>query len=242
MEVAIEMRVVSWTCPHCNRPTTIGSDLRDVRLFTMQIGRTRYGELALLMNATRCPNVTCNEVTLVVTVGPVVQSERGHGVVRHINNERRLIDEQRLIPECFYVPQPDYIPEQLRDDYYEACRIRDLSPKAAATLARRCLQGIIRDFWNIKERTLKQEVDALQSTIGGALWDAIDAVRRVGNIGAHMQEDVNKIVDISPEEAGTLIGLVEILFEESYVARHDSQQRLAAVTALGQRKDAERKT
>ena len=35
---------------------------------------------------------------------------------------------------------PDYIPEAIRTDYLEACSILDKSPRAAATLARRCLQ------------------------------------------------------------------------------------------------------
>ncbi|MCP1830281.1 hypothetical protein ACVIHH_005106 [Bradyrhizobium sp. USDA 4518] len=34
--------------------------------------------------------------------------------------------------------------------------------------------------------------------------DAIDAVRIVGNIGAHMEKDVNLIVDIEPGEAQML--------------------------------------
>ena len=63
----------------------------------------------------------------------------------------------------------------------------------------------------------------------------------MGNIGAHMEGDVNKIVDIEPEEADKLIGLVEILFRECYVARHDREQRLAEIVALGAQKDAERK-
>ena len=32
---------------------------------------------------------------------------------------------------------------QLMDDYEEACAIVNLSPKASATLSRRCLQGMI---------------------------------------------------------------------------------------------------
>jgi hypothetical protein len=50
------------------------------------------------------------------------------------------------------MPLPDYIPEQIKDDYYEACSILNLSPKASATLARRCLQGMIRDFWGITKK------------------------------------------------------------------------------------------
>ena len=129
----------------------------------------------------------------------------------------------------------------MRDDYREACRIRELSPKAAATLARRCLQGIIRDFWKIKKAKLVDEVRALEHIVDDGLWKAIDAVRKVGNIGAHMEKDVNTIVDIEPEEAHKLIGLVEILFEECYVARHQRERRLTDLAALGERKSLERR-
>ena len=43
--------------------------------------------------------------------------------------------------------------------------------------------------------------------------DAIDAVRKIGNIGAHMERDINLIVDIDPNEAAILIGLIELLFQ-----------------------------
>jgi len=49
--------------------------------------------------------------------------------------------------------------------------------------------------------------------------DAIDDVRKIGNIGAHMEADINVIVDVDPNEAQVLIGLVELLFLEWYVAR-----------------------
>ena len=37
------------------------------------------------------------------------------------------------------------------------------------------------------------------------------AVRKVGNIGAHMEKDINVIVDVDPDEAQHLIGLITFL-------------------------------
>ena len=195
--------------------------------------------MAMGWDAARCPNPQCNELTLSVWLAPVRHSASVVGF--SMNMDKALLRPMRLRPESSAVPQPEFIPQQLRDDYYEACRIRSLSPKAAATLARRCLQGIIRGFWEVKDHTLKKEIARLEAIIERPLWEAIDAVRRVGNIGAHMEGDVNKIVDIEPEEADKLIGLVEILFRECYVARHEREQRLAEIVALGAQKDAERK-
>jgi hypothetical protein len=41
----------------------------------------------------------------------------------------------------------------------------------------------------------------------------------------------NVIVDVDPEEAGLLIGLVETLLKECYVAREERKVRMAAVIA-----------
>ena len=68
--------------------------------------------------------------------------------------------------------------------------------------------------------------------------DALDAVRHVGNIGAHMGRDINVIVDVDPGEAQTLIELVEMLFGERYVARETRNQRIAAISGIAADKKA----
>ena len=113
----------------------------------------------------------------------------------------------RLLPESEAKPWPDCVPEPLRQDYREACLIRDLSSKASATLSRRCLQGMIRDFCDISKKTLYAEITELKKQVdeGNApkgveheTMEAIDAVREVGNIGAHMEADIDVIVDVDP--------------------------------------------
>jgi hypothetical protein len=150
-----------------------------------------------------------------------------------------------LIPDSSAKPQPDFIKQVLREDYLEACKIRDLSPKASATLARRCLQGMIRDFCGIAKNRLIDEIKELRAQLDAGTAaqgvthegvDAIDAVRSVGNIGAHMEKDVDLIVDIEPGEAQMLIELIELLFDEWYVQREKRMRRLAAITALSAQK------
>jgi predicted RNase H-related nuclease YkuK (DUF458 family) len=124
---------------------------------------------------------------------------------------------------------PEYIPAAIIEDYREACLIRDKSARASATLARRCLQGMIRDFWKISKPRLVDEISALKDKVDTETWDAIDAVRQIGNIGAHMEKDIDVIIDVEPEEAQLLIELIESLLTDWYVARHNRQQRMAAV-------------
>jgi hypothetical protein len=70
--------------------------------------------------------------------------------------------------------------------------------------------------------------------------DAIDHVRSIGNIGAHMEKDVNLIVEIDPGEAQALIELIEMLFEEWYVGRKAREDRLAQIAKIGEQKNQER--
>ena len=118
--------------------------------------------------------------------------------------------------------------------------IRTLSPKAAATLARRCLQGIIRDYWNIKKGRLLDEIKELETEIDPITWKAIDSVRSIGNIGAHMEKDINLIIDVEPKEAELLIGLIEVLIEEWYVHRHERENHMQKIIALATVKQAQR--
>jgi hypothetical protein len=123
------------------------------------------------------------------------------------------------------------------DDYREACLIQDLSPKASATLSRRCLQGILRDFWQVKPGRLVNEIDQIKDKVDPETWAAIDAVRTIGNIGAHMEKDISVIVDVDPNEAELLIGLVETLIREWYIGREERKSRMSAiVTAAGSKK------
>ena len=136
----------------------------------------------------------------------------------------------------------EYVPEAIRRDYEEACLIRILSPKASATLSRRCLQGMIRDFHGVKrKRNLKQEIEAIKNKIDPQIWNAIDGLRKIGNIGAHMEKDVNLIVDVDPEEAQKLIKLNELLFREWYINREERRKLVQEVADIGKQKQAEKK-
>ena len=216
-----------WKCPFCGHDTTITSTYHEENEYKAFLAGSKVGTLGVRYSFTVCPNTKCKEVAFTVVLFTVM---KGRG-------EESWHPRQtwQLIPASQAKPFPNYIPQPILDDYREACLIKDLSAKASATLARRCLQGIIRDFWKISKTMLKDEIDALKERIGTDLWDAIDALRKIGNIGAHMERDVNLIIDVDPEEAEKLIGLIELLFKEWYIARHDREETLKELKALGEK-------
>src|SRR3954453_3776153 len=55
-----------------------------------------------------------------------------------------------------------------------SCLIAALSPKASATLARRCLQWMIRDFSGLTAGRLVDEIEAIKTNVDGDAWSAIE--------------------------------------------------------------------
>lgn len=228
---------MEFTCPYCNHPTTITNPniFEDDRVFDIVKERMTYDErIGIDYVAIACPNAQCKQVTFNLAMRKYPIDQRGN----RMKGEK--IMEWGLMPESSAKPQPDYIPSAIVEDYTEACRIKTLSPKASAALSRRCLQGMIRDFWGINKRTLKLEIDELEAKVPSDVWEAIDAVRSVGNIGAHMEKDVNLIIEIEPEEADMLIGLIEDLFIDWYVTKYEREVRQGALKLLAQEKQAAR--
>lgn len=232
-----------WTCPYCNLVQTVTEGQQRFELSALFISDQAEGTLALRSRAIGCSNPECLRTTVHVLIGP---AHHPNGRLQLIFNEDPIFS-QYLLPQGVAKPQPDYVPEAIRDDYYEACLIRDLSPKASATLTRRCLQGMIRDFSGISKNRLIDEIMALREAVEDGTADrsitpetvdAIDHVRGVGNIGAHMEKEIDLIVPVDPGEAQALIDLVEMLFDEWYGARHRRRARLALIESIAGEKKA----
>ena len=219
-------------CPYCNMIMPISNDTTRGRYpsFDNNEGyvqldylNRKYDDSCISLSFHRCPN--CNEYTIFAS---------GNGEkVNDVNVPIRPISSAKQFPQ--------YIPESIRQDYEEACAIVTLSPKASATLSRRCLQGMIRNFWGITKPTLNKEIDELKDKIPADLWSSIDALRQLGNIGAHMEKDTNIIVDIDPNEANSLIQLIELLIKEWYINREERQKLFSSIITTNQTKQSNRK-
>lgn len=225
----------NWTCPYCNTKTTINSDSYKESSNTMTIDNSEgYRKLTSLWIV--CPNDECKRITLAN-----ILSEYYFDTSYSEWKTGDTIKHWRLLPDSYAKVFPEYIPVQLRTDYEEASAIIELSPKASATLSRRCLQGIIRDFWKVKKGRLVDEINAIEDKVDPLTWKSIDAIRKVGNIGAHMEKDINLIIDVEPKEANLLIQLIELLFEEWYIHRYEREQKLKTITEIADKKEELRK-
>ncbi len=214
-----------WECPFCGRATTITSSKYSVdrhQFHPYNPGRFLHTEMIA------CPGSECRGIAVSVKLWESPEP----------NSVGTELGTWQLVPASNAKVFPDYVPAPIRQDYTEACAIQLLSPKASATLSRRALQGMIRDFWSVPRlRNLKLEIEAIQEKVDSSTWDAIDSVRTIGNIGAHMEADIDIIVDVDPEEAGLLLWLIERLVLDWYVAKHERENTLKQIKALAEAKN-----
>jgi len=121
------------------------------------------------------------------------------------------------------------VPDPYKSEYSEASRVLSISPKASAAISRRILQNILENIYNIKLKTLLQEISHFINLPGipSNLCDAIDAIRNVGNFAAHPLKNTNtkEIIDVEPGEAEWLLDVLDSLFEFTFVQPRRIQER-----------------
>lgn len=232
-----------WQCPYCGLGQILseGDNLQIHNELKEFVKESEHGNIGIQIISISCLNKDCKKLTLTVSLKQV---EGGYHSSLYLNSQS--IQSWRLLPDSIAKPQPDYIPVSIRKDYEEACKIVHLSPNASAVLSRRCLQSMIQDFCKIKQKTLYEEIKKLETRvkdhkIPGVTEESIqsiDSIRKMGNIGSHMEKPTGILIDIEPEEATLLIQLIETLFKDWYVARHERQQRLEEIKKITIQKEA----
>jgi hypothetical protein len=156
--------------------------------------------------------------------------------------------EQRICPECgkmnlvlFYnkhklgptiekiifpresnrTPCPKEVPSEFAEDYTEATLVLTDSPKASAALSRRCLQNILRECVKVKHQDLSREIQEVidQRHLPTPILDSLDAVRNIGNFGAHpiKSTSTGEIVPVESGEAEWCLDVLEALFDYYFV-------------------------
>lgn len=151
-------------------------------------------------------------------------------------------EKTNIFPNSLAKQYPDYIPKQIRQDYEEAYAIINLSPKASATLSRRALQSMIRDFYGINNKSrLIDEINSIESKVSPAEKTVLDNLRKIGNIGAHPEEKVETIVDIEPGESEKLLKVIEYFMKSWYIDRHDAEELFSEVKDTNEKLQNQRK-
>ncbi|MGA2395099.1 MAG: DUF4145 domain-containing protein [Candidatus Lustribacter sp.] len=217
--------MATWTCPYCRQRAAVGTGCtrttKDLRLPTSH-------EAVLV--ATACLNPDCRKVELIVNLYEWKAGEYTGGANDGVRD--RLVRRWNLIPESRARTWPEYVPAAIRADYVEACKTEPVSPRASAAFSRRCIRAILRDFYQIEERRLVDEIAALKDNVEEPVSEALHALHQIGSIAAHPESAPDAIVDVDPSEAAALIELTELLILETYVAterRRTTRKRAQAI-------------
>lgn len=106
----------------------------------------------------------------------------------HMKNGKDSGHYKYLYPREVYAPKcPSEANEDVVKIYKEACEIVHISPMAAAVLARRCVQQLLRQELGIKAKTLWHEIKVAitKQELSLQTRQMLDYVRHVGNWSAH---------------------------------------------------------
>jgi len=132
-------------------------------------------------------------------------------------------------------PIPPEVTSPYREDFDEACKVIDLSPKASAALSRRLLQAILREKAGTKKRDLADQIDEVVAAgqLPSYIRDDLHAVRNIGNFAAHTMKSTatGVILDVEPGEAEWNLDVVESLFDFYFVAPAADAKRKAELNA-----------
>jgi hypothetical protein len=132
-------------------------------------------------------------------------------------------------------PIPKQVPDHIAEDYSEAALVLADSPKASAALSRRCLQTVLREKGNTKSKDLAPQIGEVLAThtLPSYIAEYLDAVRNIGNFGAHplKSQSTGEIVAVEPGEAEWNLEVLDLLFDHYYVQPISAAARRAALDA-----------
>lgn len=191
-------------CPHCrivNRFEEVrNTGHGDISLHHIQTKKSK----SYTLNMCRCTN--CGEIII-------------------------FLDDAMIYPSGTKRPPcPEEVPENIKEDYKEACLVEPHSKKAAAALARRCLQHILHDQ-GIKKNNLNEEIDEAITMLPTYLSEDIDAIRHIGNFAAHpiKFKNTSEIVEVEDGEAEWVLDVIEQLFDFYYVMPKKKEEKRTAL-------------
>lgn len=134
--IHVDFQKETYICPYCGHAQAFAAGhVLDNCGFDFHVRRmdNEYTKVSYIIHSFRCANKDCGKIC-----------------VTSLNAETQ--EQFDILPQVTMKHYPEYIPEQVLRDYEEANLILERSPKAAATLLRRCLQGMIHDFWGSKRK------------------------------------------------------------------------------------------
>lgn len=188
-------------CPHCNQ---------GIHMDETQYSLSKVGGENWYFSRTTCPE--CDEAII------------------FLGSDHRPIF--MAFPQNIIRPIPNEVPPGFAEDYKEAATILPNSAKASAALSRRCLQLILEKHLKVKPQELSYEITEViaMPDVPTPVKEALEPIRKIGNLGAHATEDKNSgtIIPVEQGEAEWNLDALDILFDFIFVQPAILQKRKIA--------------
>ncbi len=208
----------NFTCPYCGVEKIIDANKVKTHKNNLNITLPKNlwtkKNLYINYNIIVCPNKKCNKLSLKVAIEQ-----------KDYNLKYITLQSRNLLPNLLDIKLPKSVPLHIKEDFYEACLVKDISPKSSAMLSRRCLQSIIRDYWCIEQKDLHDEIRELKDKIPWKLREIINSIRKLGNISVHAHRK-DYIPKITSKDANHLIILLKLLLETWYIKNKKTPTRI----------------
>jgi Domain of unknown function (DUF4145) len=206
-------------CPHCN--TGIAESFQEVQFADYPEavkGTERAPRTVRYVRHMRCPE--CRDAIILLQCSiPAYGTGTYFAVMVYPSGKVR--------------PIPEEVVDPYKQDFAEACKVLEGSPKASAALSRRCLQAILRDKAGTKSKDLYDQIEEVINSgkVPSHISEDLHAVRLVGNFAAHPMKSTatGAILDVEPGEAEWNLDVIELLFDFYFVQPAISAKRKAAL-------------
>jgi hypothetical protein len=130
-------------------------------------------------------------------------------------------------------PVPSEVVDPYKQDFIEACKVLEDSPKASAALSRRNVQAILRDKAGTTKKDLYDQIEEVINSgkVPTYVSEGLHGVRVIGNFGAHPLKSTNTgaIIEVEDNEAEWLLDTLERLFDFYFVQPSIAAKRKAEI-------------
>lgn len=207
-------------CPHCL------TEFHDQTL-DMDLGHDAEGDWAIRKHS--CPAPNCKKDIYYLINGTWNKNQYGQFMSVGTIKKSYLIRPKAIARN----PLAPEVPNMFAEEYNEACLVLSDSPKASSALSRRCLQLLLREKASVKHGDLANEIQQVidSNQLPSHLSESIDAIRNIGNFGAHplKSRSTGEIVPVEPGEAEWNLEVLEMLFDFYFVQPERTRLKRAAL-------------
>lgn len=210
----------SGTCPHCgysvlfshpSSPAFMFGGGFDVKVSTCTIRQSNNTSVDI--HVATCPRHECGRIIVSIQEAPS--------------------DKPILVwPSHPRLPKiDDSVPNHIKRDYLESYASLHASPRAAAALARRCLESLLNDK-NYSGANLFEKINNALDDMPARLRMHVHALRQIGNFAVHEKKHHSgEILDVDKDEAEWMLDLLALAFEHYYEASARDEAILKALQA-----------